>query len=80
MDKLPKSNRIFATDPKVLEFIEHCKKTYSDKIRKIDLILYDEEDASGNEWQLNVSECSENNKQGYVWAAWHIPTNNPIIK
>jgi hypothetical protein len=79
IDKLPKGNRIFETDPKVLEFIEYCKKTYSDKIRNINLTLYDEEDASGNEWQLNVSECSENNIQGLVWAEWFIPTNNSII-
>jgi len=80
IDKLPKGNRIFTEDTIVLNFIEHCKKQYSKEIRSINLSLYDEEDACENEWQLTVSECSKNNEQGLVWAAWYIPTTSPIIK
>lgn len=77
--KLPKGNRIFTENPTVLEFIEYCKENYSKDIRNISLSLYDEDDAEGNEWQLTVRETSENNEQGLVWCAWHIPTN-PIVK
>jgi len=77
--KLPKGNRIFVTDPKVLDFIEHCKEKYSQDIRNINLSLYDEDDAETNEWQLTVRETSDNKEDGFVWCAWHIPTN-PIIK
>ena len=73
--KLPKGNRIFTKDPKILKFIEYMKKEYTSDIRSINLGLYDEEDAEYNEWQVTVSECSDNHKEGYVWAAWHIPTS-----
>lgn len=72
--KFPKNNRVFTQELKVLEFIEYCKNKYSQNIRDIKLTLYDEDDAEGNEWQLNISECSKNNKQGTMWAPWFIPT------
>ena len=77
--KLPKGNRIFVSNPIVLEFIEYCKEKYSKDIRNINLSLYDEEDAEENEWQLTVKETSENREQGLVWVAWHIPSN-PVVK
>jgi len=72
IEKFPKANRIFTKDPEVLKFINYCRKSFSKNIRKINLTLYDEEDALENEWQLTVSECSDNNEQGYEWAAWKI--------
>ena len=56
--------------------IKYCKEKYSKKIRNISLSLYDEEDGDGNEWLLTIRETSDNHPQGYVWAAWHIPTKN----
>jgi len=79
MEKLLKGNQIFIKDKIVLDFIKYCKETYSKDIRKIELSLYDEKDACENEWQINVSECSDNNEQGTMWLSWHIPTTKPII-
>lgn len=75
--KLGKGNMLFIEEPKVLEFIEYCKNKYSQNIKSIEINLYDEEDAKGDEWMMTVSECSNNKEQGMVWVPWYIPTLNP---
>jgi len=71
LPKLPKGNLIFVQEPIVKDFIEYCKKTYSDKIEKINIFLNEEY----NDWQMSVEEKTP----GHVWVPWFIPTREPAI-